>query len=423
MTGKRGILVLMGSGELTATMVEVHKALMRPFGTFGRAVFLDTPAGFQLNADHIFRKAAEYFKKRVQKELRLASFKSAQENGALAAEKTFAALREADYILIGPGSPTYAVAQWQRSPIPGLLARHIDKGGCLVAASAAALTMGRLTLPVYEIYKVGLELHWQQGLDILGHFGLNLVVFPHWNNAEGGNHDTRYCFMGAPRLGRLESLLPADAQILGLDEHTALVIDFERRCATIQGVGGITFRKAGRERVFRKGEQISWAVLSGESDPQTEPAPSGPETAVAADADALQSSRAMWRRLHAKADAVRTALDQGRDQFVVVGLLEMEELIWKVRDTLEEEDATGAAREIFRELLASLGSRFAGRPPNRETCLKPVVETLLDWRQQLRSQKKWAEADAIRNCLAQGGVLIEDTTAGAQWHFQSLNSS
>ena len=43
-------------------------------------------------------------------------------------------------------------------------------------------------------------------MNILGHFGFNLVVVPHWNNAEGGNHDTRFCFMGEPRFKKLESL-------------------------------------------------------------------------------------------------------------------------------------------------------------------------------------------------------------------------
>ena len=51
----------MGSGELTATMVEVHKALLAGLGERPRAVFLDTPAGFQLNVDQISRKAVEYF--------------------------------------------------------------------------------------------------------------------------------------------------------------------------------------------------------------------------------------------------------------------------------------------------------------------------------------------------------------------------
>jgi hypothetical protein len=41
----KGIIALMGSGELTATMVEVHKGLLAGLAVAPRAVFLDTPAG------------------------------------------------------------------------------------------------------------------------------------------------------------------------------------------------------------------------------------------------------------------------------------------------------------------------------------------------------------------------------------------
>ena len=50
----------------------------------------------------------------------------------------------------------------------------------------------------YEIYKVGVDPFWAEGMDILGQLGLPLVVVPHWNNAEGGTFDTRFCFMGEP---------------------------------------------------------------------------------------------------------------------------------------------------------------------------------------------------------------------------------
>ena len=123
-----------------------------------RAVFLDTPAGFQLNADQLFEKAADYFRQRILHPLSLASFKSKETLSPLQAEQAFHALREADYILIGPGSPTYALRQWQGTPIPDLFVRRIEQGACLVAASAAALTVGKFTLPVYEIYKVGQDL-------------------------------------------------------------------------------------------------------------------------------------------------------------------------------------------------------------------------------------------------------------------------
>ncbi len=66
----------MGSGELTATMVGVHKSLLDQLPGSPQAAFLDTPAGFQLNADQISRKAAEYFQIHVRYPLAISSFKS-----------------------------------------------------------------------------------------------------------------------------------------------------------------------------------------------------------------------------------------------------------------------------------------------------------------------------------------------------------
>ena len=77
MAPEKGMIVLMGSGELTATMVEVHKELLGRFGPSANAVFLDTPAGFQLNVDQISKKAQDYFQSHISQPLAIASYKSA----------------------------------------------------------------------------------------------------------------------------------------------------------------------------------------------------------------------------------------------------------------------------------------------------------------------------------------------------------
>ena len=55
-----GRLVIMGSGETAPTMVEVHRATLRAAGD-GPSLLLDTPYGFQENADDISEKAQAYF--------------------------------------------------------------------------------------------------------------------------------------------------------------------------------------------------------------------------------------------------------------------------------------------------------------------------------------------------------------------------
>ncbi len=61
----KGKLVIMGSGETAPTMVKVHRELLdgitRSIKAEIRASILDTPFGFQENADEITAKALEYF--------------------------------------------------------------------------------------------------------------------------------------------------------------------------------------------------------------------------------------------------------------------------------------------------------------------------------------------------------------------------
>ena len=417
MQNKPGIIALMGSGELTATMVEVHKLLLRRAGSDARAVFLDTPAGFQLNVDHIARKAHDYFQQRVQHPLQIASFKSAQALETTAAQETFHTLRQADYMLIGPGSPTYALEQLQSSPIPQLIIQRIEAGACLVAASAAALTVGRLTLPVYEIYKVGAHVHWLPGLNILGHFGLDWVVVPHWNNAEGGNHDTRFCFMGEQRLARLEALLPESTPILGLDEHTVLIINLNRRTATIQGIGQVTLRCNGREQVYTKADDIPLERFGTEV---SSASPSvGGQTSPPGASRTKQTADTHWTTLHQLEAKIIELLNQQHAEQATQTLLDFERHIWNAREKIEEDGGMGAAREVLREILTLYGRHLSARPKSYEASIGPIVEALLELRETFRKQKMWDAADAIRTTLEKANVMVEDSPDGARWHIQN----
>jgi len=68
----KGIIALMGSGELTSTMVEVHKVLLSGLAVAPLAVFLDTPAGFQLNVGQLSDRAEDYFRRRIGTDMRTA---------------------------------------------------------------------------------------------------------------------------------------------------------------------------------------------------------------------------------------------------------------------------------------------------------------------------------------------------------------
>jgi len=414
MSSSKGVIALMGSGELTATMVEVHKELLAGLGDSPRAVFLDTPAGFQLNVDQLSQRALEYFRIHVRKPMSLASFKSNETETPFEAEQAYHTLRQADFVLIGPGSPTYAVSHWRETPIPEILTKRVEEGACLVAASAAALTVGRCTLPVYEIYKVGQDLHWVEGMDVLGRFGLNLVVVPHWNNAEGGNHDTRFCYMGEPRFRKLESLLPEDLSIFGLDEHTACLIDLDKEEAVIKGIGRATLRRNGVETFFVRGERFPVDVLRGGSvgEGWRRKAPAAIDSGVSTET----KEGSFWDEIHRIEDAFQQGLDTGEPGDATNALLELDRAIWEAQQALESGEFISQAREILREMIVSIGVKLASSAGDPADRLAPLVEELLALRESFRQKKQWQDADAIRDSLERAGIATEDTEAGHRWH-------
>jgi cyanophycinase-like exopeptidase len=412
MVEDKGIIALMGSGELTSTMVEVHKVLLSRLGEAPTATFLDTPAGFQLNADQISAHAVDYFAKRVGVHLDIASYKSRiieEVDAALA----FQRLRKSDYIFMGPGSPTYLIDQLKDSPVPSILAERICQGGCLVAASAAALVMGRYTLPVYEIYKVGQPLHWRMGLDLLREFGLSLVVVPHWNNMEGGTHDTSRCFMGKARFDLLTARLDEPVPILGLDEHTACIIDFGNDSFQIRGAGSVSYLAQGCSRVFNSGAGYPLALLRGEEQKV--------DTALTKDSDAVHFSNGIdhtgdfGKHAHDLEDAFHTALALGDSRGATTALLALDHLLWTGESKLHDPEIIARYLELFRELLVVIGLRPVVHALDPQHIVEPMVESLLVERQRLRNEGLWPAADALRDALLRAGIVVEDSASGYRW--------
>jgi hypothetical protein len=258
-----GRVALLGSGETSLAGGRVFESLARVLPTPLRVAVLETPAGFELNSDRVAGRVADFLALRLQNYRPEIAVIPARKRGTAASPddpEITAPLLRADLMFMGPGSPTYAVRQlanslaWHR-----LIARH-RVGATLALASAAVISVSALALPVYEIYKAGLDLHWQPGLDLFADYGLKLVFVPHWNNAEGGAElDTGRCFMGRSRFEALLAMLPPDATVVGIDEHTALAADLDTGMAEVMGAGDVTVLQAGAERRFEPGGGFSLA--------------------------------------------------------------------------------------------------------------------------------------------------------------------
>ena len=85
----------MGSGETTPTMARVHRLVLDRLGERPvAAVVLDTPYGFQENADEITDRAVDYFRSTVGAPFGVASFRSADAD-ALARQTAYVRIRAA----------------------------------------------------------------------------------------------------------------------------------------------------------------------------------------------------------------------------------------------------------------------------------------------------------------------------------------
>ena len=138
-------------------MAKVHRLLVERLGAPpADAVLLDSPYGFQENADDISVRTVSYFRN-LQIPLDVASWRTPTSPAPRAG---FGTDRRRRLHLRGPGSPTYALGVWRDSRLPDVLGDKLTRGGCVAFASAAALTFGVATVPVYEIYKVGATPYW-----------------------------------------------------------------------------------------------------------------------------------------------------------------------------------------------------------------------------------------------------------------------
>lgn len=404
-----GLLVIMGSGETAPTMVKPHRAILERVGD-RPAVLLDTPYGFQSNADDISAKAVGYFATSVGRQIDVVSWRRPPAD-TLDRERALRALREAGWVFAGPGSPTYTLRQWRDTPVPELLASKLESGGVICFASAAALTLGSHSVPVYEIYKAGIEPHWVTGLDLAARvLGFPAVIIPHYDNAEGGHHDTRYSYLGEGRLAAMEAELPDGSLILGVDEHTAVLFDLAARTASVVGNGCFTVRRGGRSMVHPAGTVIEFAAIpTGTAAAPvvvTAPAPAPeaatPESSLKAAANAL--------------DALFAAALANRDvDGCVAAILDLEQVIvdWSADTNISDEGEH--ARTVLRTMVVRLGELAQAGARDPREVLEPYVSLLLEIRANARAARDWATSDRIRDRLTAAGVEVRDTPTGANW--------
>ncbi|GAB4421860.1 MAG: hypothetical protein Kow002_11010 [Anaerolineales bacterium] len=260
-----GKIAFLGSGETSLAGGRIFESLVRDLPSNPNIAILETPAGFELNSDLVAARVAEFLEKRLQNYKPNIVIVPARKRGTAFSPddpEIVAPLLNADLIFMGPGSPTYAVRQLENSLTWHILRARHRLGATLVFASAATIAAGDWALPVYEIFKVGEDVHRKPGLNLFADFGLSLNFIPHWNNAEGGTDlDTSRCFVGLDRFNQWCADLPPETTTLGLDEHTGLIIDFQTETCQVSGVSSVSLARACDPEIYATGSTFPFSEL------------------------------------------------------------------------------------------------------------------------------------------------------------------
>ncbi|MGZ9224363.1 MAG: CysS/YqeB C-terminal domain-containing protein [Anaerolineales bacterium] len=334
-----GQIAFLGSGETSLAGGRIFESLARKIDGPLRIALLETPAGFELNSAQVVGKVGDFMKTRLQNYKPVVDIIPARKKDSAYSPddpEIVKPLLHANVIFMGPGSPTYAIRHLKDTLAWDIVRARHRLGATLVFASAATISIGAHALPVYEIYKVGQDVHVVDGLNLFADFGLHISLIPHWNNADGGiDLDTSRCFIGMDRFAEWCDLLPSDNETIGLDEHTGLILDFESGLCEVNGVSSVSVVRECDPEMYPSGSTFAisefgeyyipnpidrdipaevWDMVVNAS-PLEEDKPSDEAMALAE------------KRRQARADKDWAKSDKLRDEITALG--------WTVQDTKE----------------------------------------------------------------------------------------
>lgn len=340
-----GRIAFLGSGETSLAGGRIFESLARFISAPLHVSILETPAGFELNASLVAGRVGEFLKARLQNYKPTIDLIPARKKGTEFSPDNLEILKpllQANLIFMGPGSPSYVVRQLHGTLAWDIIRARHRLGATLVFASAATISVGEWVLPVYEIYKVGEDVHVKDGLNLFSDFGMHVSFIPHWNNAEGGvDLDTSRCFMGMERFEQWRKLTPAENIIVGLDEHSGIIMDCEKGICDVHGVSSVTVLKSDSAEMYASGSNFSLSELGNCTLP--EPIEKGIRPDVwkmALDANKTNDDETppeevmslLEQRKQVRADKNFAESDRLRDEIAVLG--------WTVKDTKEGQQLT-----------------------------------------------------------------------------------
>ena len=366
-----GAIAILGSGETSPNLVPVHREMISRLQKITNPLIINSPFGFQENADVISDKLKEFFKSSLNLDTHILSYRKPDEFNTVDYFKSLDEINKSNFIFSGPGSPSYAIKVWKNTGFPMSFKKLLQNDGSIVFSSAAATTLGEYTLPVYEIYKVGEDPYWIEGLDILGAFGIKATVIPHFNNKEGGNHDTRFCYIGESRFDTLRNKI--NSNIIGIDEHTGVVVDGKTNTAEVFGIGMVTLISGEDKEEYIAGETISFDKFRVSKKNKIIP---------------IKKSKQNYKQ--------ETNIDK------------VSKLI------LADDLSQGSINKVLSKIKTNLEEL-----EDKTKMIDPLINLIMEIRKSLREDQRFELSDYIRDELEKLDIEINDSDNNADWRFKA----
>ena len=366
-----GSIAILGSGETSPNLVSVHREMISRLKKVSNPLIINSPFGFQENVNELSDKLIEFFHTSLNIDIQILSYKTPNKINTVDYYKCLEKIDKSNFIFSGPGSPSYAVKVWGDTEFPNSFKTLLGNDGSLVFSSAAATTLGEYTLPVYEIYKAGREPYWIKGLNILSAFGISASVVPHFNNKEGGDHDTRYCYMGKSKFDDLRSQI--DSDIIGIDEHTGLIIDGESNTGKVYGIGTVTLISGDKTQQYSPGDTISFDEFTVE-----------------------------------KNNKVVSIIKEVGGTEPISNIDEVSDLI--TENSLDQK----SINKILSKIKINLEDL-----EDKTQIIDPLINLTLEVRKKLRLEGKFELSDLIRDQLEKLNIEINDNDTATDWKFKA----
>jgi cyanophycinase len=222
-----GTLALLGGGEWTEPCRELDTQLLaRASGE--TVVVLPTAAAFE-HPEREVERAGEYFAALGAKVQALNVLNRRDAD----ADASVRAMRSANFVYLADGSPLHLRSVLKGSELFGALAYAYERGAVIAASGAGATVLcDPMVDPRGGAYTVGLGL--TQGL----------AVFPY--------HGTTADHLRE----RSVDLLAADAVLIGVDEHTAIVREGEGEWQVVGAGTATIYRKGTKPKTIKPGATL-----------------------------------------------------------------------------------------------------------------------------------------------------------------------